>query len=154
MKLKVFVAAAGVLALAGCSEPGDNQPIDFLSGVVVEPRAPVPFASTQACALDSDCAGGLFCFQGGCARQCTDDSDCAEGLSCDPRGRCATAAASRDADSGIVDVEPGRSLAEIPAKIQRVAPGVQTLKLAVKVSPALSAGLSYRVERTDGMGDP
>ncbi|MGI5861963.1 MAG: hypothetical protein ACOX6T_07870 [Myxococcales bacterium] len=153
-KLLVAATAAGALALVGCSGSDDDRPVDFSSEVAVEPRAPVAFASATACALDSDCAAGLFCFQGGCARQCAADSDCGQGQGCDTRGRCAAKKSNRSTDTGLTDVEPGCSLVELPAKIQRVAAGVKTLEVAVKVSPTTSAGLSYRVERTDGMGDP
>ncbi len=41
------------------------------------------------CALDADCAAGLYCREGDCVFDCTDDADCPAGTACSARGRCA-----------------------------------------------------------------
>ncbi|HEY3452580.1 MAG TPA: hypothetical protein VGK67_39920 [Myxococcales bacterium] len=154
LRTSALVALAGLL-LAGC--PSKNAKPDFQTDVQPTPRAAVAFASAAACALDSDCKAGSFCFQGGCARQCAQPTDCtAAGASCSERGRCVAGGNGGGAGGGAgdIDVEPGTALTELPARVQQVAAGTDKLQLHVKAAPAIASGLlSYRVERTDGQGD-
>ncbi len=151
--------------------PGDGGTgFDYTGSVEIPAQEPVNVSSTAACALDSDCAAGLFCFQGGCARECTDDGDCTGGGSCTERGRCVGGTSAKAARAGKggaaaghpkfgdpignIDVEPGIALVLVPERIQEVAAGVEKLELAVTVTPASDEGaLTYRIERTDGQGD-
>ncbi|MGC4117282.1 MAG: hypothetical protein QM765_22520 [Myxococcales bacterium] len=154
---RLVPAALAAFALAGCPSKQENPKPDFTTDVKATPRAPLAFASPAACALDSDCKAGTFCFQGGCARQCAQPSDCgAAGATCSERGRClGGGGGGKGGGAGDIDVEPGTALTALPARVQQVAAGTDALKVQVKVAPAIAAGvLSYRIERTDGLGDP
>lgn len=154
--MRRIVTAAVVLGLwsAACG----GEPVTLTAEVTTPDPAPIAFASPAACALDSDCEAGLFCFQGACARECAESKDCASAETCSDRGRCVAALQGlRDATSGApdIDVDPGVTLTKLPASTQEVPLGADALEVKVQVSaPPASGLLAYRVERTDGMGDP
>ncbi len=94
-----FIWALSLLAMTfvGCSDdkqsdksPKKDQPVTpieddiddgmSLSGVT---------SSVTGCLIDSDCAGGSFCFESQCVLQCDEERECDTGYACQiSRGRC------------------------------------------------------------------
>jgi hypothetical protein len=151
-----LLALAG-LALAGCPGEQESPKPDFTTDVKATPRAAglrLPGRLRARLGLQ----GGHVLLPGRCARQCAQPSDCAAaGATCSERGRCLAGGSDggRGGGAGDLDVEPGSAITELPARIQQVAAGTDVVKVAIKVAPAPASGVvSYRVERTDGLGDP
>ena len=150
----LFVLVSTLL-LCGCEESGE---ISF------EPFDLTPYAapsltveSRSGCVLDMDCEGGLFCFQGQCARQCSEDSGCGKNQLCSARGRCMLGVKSDRLDAGdepaVPEILAGIKLTDLPARIQRVAGGQETLTVFVGTSaPVPAEGVAYRVDHLNGEG--
>ena len=66
-----------IAAAAGGCDNNRNGGTFVPEEIVPTPRNPEPIASETGCAIDADCAAGLYCFQGACAWECRDDGDCA-----------------------------------------------------------------------------
>lgn len=162
MKIACLNSVFVLVFFVACS---DEPTGEFTTDLEVPEREPLPLESSLACALDSDCSSGLFCFQGGCARECVGAEDCDGELICSARGRCVRAEGSEGEggddgawdldDPGVdIDVEPGIALYRRPERLQQIAPGQEVLNVEVTVTPASSVeALTYRVERTDEQGD-
>ncbi|HEY3353600.1 MAG TPA: hypothetical protein VGQ83_10145 [Polyangia bacterium] len=151
----------GTLALAvaacgggGASVPDGGSP-DGHVPVTASPQVPVAVQGRIGCALDADCAEGLFCFQGACARECATAGDCGTNRTCTARGRCVGPARDLDDPGTPIDVEAGLAIVATPERVQQVSVGVAVIDVPITVSPASTQGaIAYRVERTDNQGDP
>lgn len=141
-----------IFSVSACSDP-EKASYDPLTKTPVETpeRRALKLESTSACAIDDDCAEGLFCFQQNCALVCTTDSECASGETCSPRGRCS-------GEEGAVEVAhslPELRVLSYPETIRVVGAGEETVTFDFGLNKNMPAeGVAYRVERSDGLGDP
>ena len=60
--------------------------------------------SAAGCAIDSDCAAGMFCFHGQCTNECSESNPCAKGT-CSKHGRCVASASSGAGTRNLIDEE-------------------------------------------------
>ncbi len=141
-----------LVMLAGCgdSAPEESSRDEFDDGPPqAAEQTPLAIESTTACALDSDCAAGLHCFEGACARECDDEVHCEAGLVCTERGRCIAEQLMSDhgADtSALTD----REIVNTPQTVFEVPAGVSEVEFVLEFDAALpDEGLPYRIERTD-----
>ncbi len=104
-------------------------------------------ASRAGCALNEDCAAGLYCFQGYCASECTEDADCNQGT-CTERGQCLAAGAiSLSAED--VDLDE-LTIMNSPETVFEIQPGQQEIVFEMELDePTPSNGFRYRVDRSD-----
>lgn len=145
-----------LLVLAGCSDDADsehgaNNADPTVNGPVEAPEArALSLASTGGCAIDADCAAGLFCFQNMCARVCETNADCADGT-CSERGRCIE-------DGQVVAVRhtlPTLKVVQMPETVQRVSADASTARFEFGLNKSMPPeGIAYRVQRSDGLSDP
>src|SRR5690554_307772 len=148
-----YCLCALLLSLAGCSDdadsPEDKTPTPVGPVEAPEARA-ITVASTRGCAIDADCAEGLFCFQNRCAMVCETDADCAGGT-CSERGRCIE-------DGQVVAVEhtlPTLKVVQMPETVQVVSADDATARFEFGLDKSMPPeGIAYRVQRSDGLGDP
>ncbi len=83
----------------------------------------------NGCALDSDCAAGLFCFHGACTSQCSATKPCSVGT-CSERGRCVKSNASqsllRDLDHDLSEAQKSSVVNNIPGARIHAKPSPKT----------------------------
>ena len=115
----------------------------------------------NGCALDSDCAAGLFCFHGACTSQCSATKPCDVGT-CSERGRCVksnlaqsllrdlNADLSEAQKSSVVNSIPGAKVHAKPSEKTYVEKGASTVEVTI-VTEENYGPISYTV--TDVLDD-
>ena len=109
----------------------------------------------NGCALDSDCAAGLFCFHGACTSQCSATKPCDVGT-CSERGRCVKSnsaqSLARDLKtdlseaqkSSVVDSIPGARIHAKPSEKTYVEKGANKVEMTIVTEESYGA-ISYTV---------
>lgn len=140
-----------LVACGGDDDPKPQTPLEAIDIVDVDasPISPTLVRSEQACALDSDCKSGLFCFQSVCAFECEDNQGCDSGQSCSPRGQCLTEAG----DQVVQEALPSYKIVNTIERSYLIKPGQKFLELELELDKAPpSEGLAYRIAREDDAG--
>src|SRR5690554_2868522 len=139
----------------GCSDDAsadpENENIER-EEVAASPQRALAIDSKTGCALDSDCASGLYCFQGYCASACAADADCPDGRVCSERGSCDRAGAQDpENDSGEdLNTEALLEVMKSPQVRFAVPSGQSTVSFKLELNRAApSDGVAYRIDRSD-----
>ena len=130
----LFCLCAIVAAFSfGCSDSGDkdnsndDETVDgpFVFVVRSEDESVTrtfEMNSQAGCALDSDCASGMFCFHGLCTNECSESNPCAKGT-CSAHGRCLV---SKTKNSILRDLKDDLNEAKASDVIEQI-PGAEVL---------------------------
>lgn len=144
------------IAMCGCSDnsgDADEKP-EKPGGEVVEPTPKLlDFESKSGCAIDADCAAGLFCFRGACAKECDAATACKVGT-CDANGRCikdnkAKTRALATMTAVVADVVPTAEVLMAPKSLIYVPLRADTVEAELVLANHVGT-LMYRVD--DGAG--
>lgn len=144
------------IAMCGCSDnsgDADEKP-EKPGGEVVEPTPKLlDFESKSGCAIDADCAAGLFCFRGACAKECDAATACEVGT-CDANGRCikdnkAKTRALATMTAVVADVVPTAEVLMAPKSLIYVPLRADTVEAELVLANHVGT-LMYRVD--DGAG--
>ncbi len=109
--------------------------------------------AAEGCSIDTDCVAGRFCWQDYCAWECAGAEDCDSGELCSPRGRChLEGVLPRDA---VVETVTNVTVVAPPNTLLEVTEGDVSVTISFGIAGDLPEDrLSYRVDRSDGFGDP
>jgi hypothetical protein len=168
-KVKVLGLCVGLI-LSACGDDQDSSTALVLedpAGATAADPTPLAVNSTNACALDIDCALGTYCFQGTCASECSDNTECAAGETCDTLGQCVTGAATtalqplegdnvrrgslvEGTQAAAPDVLPGLRIKGTPETVFYVVPGQSKVTVTLPLNAAAPAtGVAYILRRSD-----
>lgn len=141
-----------VVLMTSCSRSSDGDGSRRSGGERAVDRQSAPLraleiASTGGCAVDVDCASGMFCFQRQCAFECEDDDECAEGAQCSPRGSCVSSTSEQSPTP--TDFEPNARVVGTPNGVFEIV-DQDVVSLRLELSGAVSSdGILYALQRSD-----
>ncbi|MBN2526428.1 MAG: hypothetical protein JXR76_08540 [Deltaproteobacteria bacterium] len=109
---RCFLALLIMSAVMGCNDEKQDQDNEFVTDTVsASEREPLIIASHAGCAIDADCANGLYCFLGHCAYDCNSAEQCGAGEICSKRGKCTLPASEPDTSGSGAKANPASTLA-------------------------------------------
>ncbi|MBN2340754.1 MAG: hypothetical protein JXX29_11220 [Deltaproteobacteria bacterium] len=148
----VMVLCVTTIAFVGCKDDKkSNNDDEFVpQEIVASEKGALSIASQTACAIDEDCAAGLYCFQDVCAYDCLTTADCAGEQSCNARGQCVIAGADGVEVHQTEDQSPAIQLMNVPERRLVVEnPGdPATVELVLDSMPP-GGVISYTEQRSD-----
>jgi hypothetical protein len=159
--LRCFVLAilVGTLSL-GCGDDSSSGNADAGiddGGITATERSALTIGSVTGCAIDEDCALGLYCFQGHCSYDCQDTDECNSGETCSARGECVTGGSGSDSEnaigtsqSALEDAEPAINVLNNPERVFYVDPGQKTISLVLELDGfPPNKEIAFTIDRTD-----